>query len=825
MQTMKLAQRVEATLRQMKIYLEAKQIEPQQILVAPLNRDGAPPNCQHIHNGLIKSFLEKGFDPSRPQVGILVEFKSAEKKRELLNHNRRFTYGNVLLPNIEEDKVLYGSLAGSHLNLALRLIQQGASSPAGDLRSLAASDASLQDAVAHGHKWFVLRENTDPREQVDISLWRNQDQNENFQTHEIELLQTIMSTAKEQRFASASTSSRGKMQTPIGDLTQRAQRRTPAQPSYTTMQWLTRFFVAALEEDSLHLVNELIDFHAATVNPRNIVVTTQFFQFLSTEEGLKGHPYLRHYILVTQYTDEKTQARAAGPSFSVFLDLQGLSTFLKKPEQVEQLEKSLKDARTEYLPLLERSCSAGQALLDLAVFGAGLIRLVMAKPHHQLLKQYLGKQTGSRSSLAEKLKVLKVAWASWIESKYPDAAFGESSGIKPLVPETGSSDVLVDLGKLVPNAEALEEESGESTAHGFVLGDEVTASRRMTWTIQRPGEASARVGVNVGATGHVRGSVKDKVIVCFPLTVQGSSTVEDIEYAVFPKNIKLTSEYEQEPSEPGQASGHQGEEDGTQDNQTGKKKSEHHWLILESKPEDVRVEKKWTKFLAEDGPLVQNYFLRARIGMLLQVLWENLPKPTEKDLVVAHRMNANGAWVCELWTNRAIKARELCFAPYTPNLKDSHVQTKHSAPITLPLHGPGAHPDGPNSYLSLQGRFQQSIAESGLLEPRDLTGSLYWAVQRISEEDQANMSLESFTWEGTATLRLPWAPPWAGKNCTLRPQNLPHVPLLVNMQPIAAHQRLTVFFQPPKRQQGDKGEEEAPKKKKGKKDKKESKEA
>ena len=83
--------------------------------------------------------------------------------------------------------------------------------------------------------------------------------------------------------------------------------------------------------------------------------------------------------------------------------------------------------------------------------------------------------------------------------------------------------------------------------------------------------------------------------------------------------------------------------------------------------------------------------------------------------------------------------------PFTPNLKDSHVQTKHSAPITLPLHGPGAHPDGPNSYLSLQGRFQQSIAESGLLEPRDLTGSLYWAVQRISDEDQANMSLERFT--------------------------------------------------------------------------------
>ena len=159
--------------------------------------------------------------------------------------------------------------------------------------------------------------------------------------------------------------------------------------------------------------------------------------------------------------------------------------------------------------------------------------------------------------------------------------------------------------------------------------------------------------------------------------------------------------------------------------------------------------------------------------------------------------------------------------PFTPNLKDSHVQTKHSAPITLPLHGPGAHPEGPSSYLSLQGRFQQSIAGSGLLEPRELVGSLYWVVQRVSEEDKANMSLESFTWEGSAMLRLPWIP-HQGKHSTFRPVNLPHVPLLVNMRPIAAHQRLTCFFQPSKRQQGDEREEEAPKKTKSKKDRKDA---
>ena len=104
--------------------------------------------------------MEKGFDPSRPQAGILVEFRSPEARKLLIEHNERFTFGNPLLPNIEADQVLYGSLAGSHLNLALRLIQQGAPSPIGDLRSLGSSDKNLDEVVHRGHKWYVLKEDT-----------------------------------------------------------------------------------------------------------------------------------------------------------------------------------------------------------------------------------------------------------------------------------------------------------------------------------------------------------------------------------------------------------------------------------------------------------------------------------------------------------------------------------------------------------------------------------------------------------------------------------------------------------------------------------------
>ena len=41
----KLAQRVEGVLMNQKVFQEPKQIDPQAILVAPMNRDGAPPQC------------------------------------------------------------------------------------------------------------------------------------------------------------------------------------------------------------------------------------------------------------------------------------------------------------------------------------------------------------------------------------------------------------------------------------------------------------------------------------------------------------------------------------------------------------------------------------------------------------------------------------------------------------------------------------------------------------------------------------------------------------------------------------------------------------
>ena len=102
------------------------------------------------------------------------------------------------MPALKEDLSsgpVYASLACTHLNIALRCIKNQVESPMGDLQSLM-SQATLSDTVTNGHRWWILPESLDKEKQTDISLWRNQDQNENQSAHELEVLQTLQHAAE-----------------------------------------------------------------------------------------------------------------------------------------------------------------------------------------------------------------------------------------------------------------------------------------------------------------------------------------------------------------------------------------------------------------------------------------------------------------------------------------------------------------------------------------------------------------------------------------------------------------------------------------------------
>ena len=98
---LKLAERVERTLSEGEGCLNKdmpKQVDPNKILVSPLNRLGAPPNVRHVHQGILKSFLTKAFDRTRPAIGICVEVKSEQGIKKLLAHNNKLLLACSFLP-------------------------------------------------------------------------------------------------------------------------------------------------------------------------------------------------------------------------------------------------------------------------------------------------------------------------------------------------------------------------------------------------------------------------------------------------------------------------------------------------------------------------------------------------------------------------------------------------------------------------------------------------------------------------------------------------------------------------------------------------------
>ena len=355
----KLAQRVEETLTNESLFANPKQLDPQLILVAPTNRDGAPPNVQHVHFGILRSFVRKGFDRTRPAIGICIKYTSESGKALLHEHNRRFSRGNGLLPPISDDAI-YGSLATSHFNLALRVIHSGLHSPAGPLEPLLEENPHLKEVVLNGHTWWILPESVALERQHDISHWRNMDQNDNQVTHEIEILQCIKTQAVAMSLKHPKITQ--------GDLVACVARRNPAKLSPNALMILCRFYIQFLENNTLDLVGDLVDYHCHAVDPKELTISTSFFQAVVNEELLSKCPCTRLYLVITQYTSDKVRSQAGGPSVSQFLDAPQIQGLCKKPDVLQALETTIREIRNKYLPLLSPSLGDRVARLEVAVW-------------------------------------------------------------------------------------------------------------------------------------------------------------------------------------------------------------------------------------------------------------------------------------------------------------------------------------------------------------------------------------------------------------------------------------------------------------------------
>ena len=788
----KVAQRVEKILGDNVLFKEAKQLDPKTVLTSPVNRDGAPPNIQHVHKGILKSFKTSGFDRTRPQIGICIKYESEEGKRKLLEHNKRFSKGSSLFPPIDESVALYGSIAGSHLNIAYRCIQSGTRSPVGDLGSLIEGLPSLEDAVKNGHRWWILPETLEQKDFVDISHWRNQYQNENQGVHEIEVLQTVISTAEEMASKSLTSSTKA-------DLVARASRRNPAKMGHQSLSTLTTYYNQFLKSGDVHLVKELVDFHAERINPAELVISNVFFESLVNEEALNEAQVLKHYLVLTQYTNEKTRDQAGRPSTSMFIEPSNLVTLVRKDKQVVQVEKKLRELRDQLLPILEQQLSAKQARIELADYMILIIRCLLAKPwpaDNQGIK--MGKTRTGQFSV-EKIKNLGVLWAKRVDQDFPELSLGLKADLLEEEEEEAEAEEVMDLGQ-IRSLKRRESESKEPSCKNFKRGDQVTVVRRMTWTFPSPAGSGSkakkveeiRKDIPEGLEGTVEGFADpDGHQVLLKVVLTLSSGPREIVHSAYSRNLQLTNEYNL--AKAGASGATESENKKDEDKKGGKKRVANcppKWILGDSDPSTCKLEPHWTKYLADKDETNKVFWLKSRIGVALESLAESLPTYSEKDLFVLFRSNAQGVPKGEVWTKRDFGPHELIFAPLVSMIKDTHLTLQGHAVLGVPKQGLGAHLA--HQPLALDGRGKLLLAKAGTLDSNEHKGNLYWCVQRTSTNQDANMTAESVAWEHQVTLSMPFKKKkstvdWASKD-------LPTIPILINKNKIAKDTQLLVFY-------------------------------
>ena len=484
------------------------------------------------------------------------------------------------------------------------------------------------------------------------------------------------------------------------------------------------------------------------------------------------------------------------------MDQQGIVSLCKKPDQLAQVESTIRELRDKYLPILEQSLSPKQARLEFALYMDLVIRCLFCKNWPVYLEHML-KRVGTGRFAADKVKHLGGIWAKYLDLKHPEMNFATNSGliVEEETNDEGKEEVNIEnLGRsLKRNA---SETQVEDLTSKLKAGDIVTVVRRMSWVLPQDGKRDYRKDVVEGTEGEIVGWVDlDKRAVLLKVELSLPLGLQTVVYQAPPRNLQLSSEYKLAKAG---ASGGSGDNDcaseaasasgsGAASGRSGKPSggvSVHPWALLDSAASQFKLEPNWTKLLANSDKLNQNFWLRSRIGVSLEALHETLPTYSCSDLAIAHRQNKQGIWKDEVWTKRPFAPQELQFAPLSSQVKDTNLTLMANALVGLPKSGPGRHPE--NGSLALDGRSKTSVAKAGSIDGVDHTGVLFWLVGRTSEANDANMSIEIVSFHHIVDLVLPFKKQKTTK-VEWHSKDLPTIPILVNQVAIKEYTRLIVF--------------------------------
>jgi hypothetical protein len=298
---LKTSQRVAANMVKYSCCDEPVETDPDALGADPCNRAGAIPNIAVCRENIGRSITNDGYDKHKPLVGIAKDYSKCDPKKleALLGHNRGMSDGDSRWPPMFGDVMRKGTLASTHLNITLRLYKHGVASPTGESFSVR-DDAALQRVCERGHKWWLLSCDISDQDAIEISEWRNSDNNCNQVKHEIEHIKGLQRVAMRE-IELAGSGGVISLTNVLAKFTAQAQMKV----AQTAMLDLARFVV---DLRAGTYIDELCNFHSQNVNPNELTVPPSLFA--TTTKTIKREcPRLKVAIMIEAYTTEEVVSK------------------------------------------------------------------------------------------------------------------------------------------------------------------------------------------------------------------------------------------------------------------------------------------------------------------------------------------------------------------------------------------------------------------------------------------------------------------------------------------------------------------------------------
>ena len=463
---LKTSQRVAANMVKYGECDEPLAIDPDELGADMMNRAGAVPNISVCRENIGQSFKAHGFDKNRPMPGIAKDYsKNPQKLEALIQHNLKMSEGDPRWPPVLTKKMSKGTLASTHLNIAIRLHKHGVMSPTGEPFSIAPDDPNLLRVTQHGHKWWLLSCDIPDAAAIEISEWRNSDNNNNQVKHEIEHIRGLQRVARKE-FEVAGSAGIVSLANVVAKFTAQAQLKMVQ----TTTLDLARFVV---DFRAVVHIDNICTHHSQHVNPNELTVPPALFSEI-TKQIKKSASKLKEALIIEAYTPEGAIKKARPlPDVADFIKTSDVKALSCREADIDATEDFFKHSTTKYEPMLRSFMDARKVSSTLRMLRGTVVRVALNKA----MRPEFQPKVKNGQITAEKLEVITASWRKYVEAKEapsPQSAweFLEEQDIDAdfvAVPEEDGDDII-------------EGEAKDMVEKGFLIGKMVQIKKRVLVT-------------------------------------------------------------------------------------------------------------------------------------------------------------------------------------------------------------------------------------------------------------------------------------------------------------------------------------------------------